>query len=166
LKFMIKTLIIFILIFLSSADMAFMARISDPLVGASYMTLLNTLSNLGGRWVKTFFLWLVDIITWKSCIIEEFSNLNSTTISQIHDNKCVDKIAKEACTALGGKCVIDIDGYYIEVAMNAIYGVCWYFWGRKMIEYLQKLPISDWHTLSKTSVDKSDTSTPLNQQKD
>lgn len=142
--------------------MAFMARISDPLVGASYMTLLNTLSNLGGRWVKTFFLWLVDIITWKSCVFEDISNLNSTLIG---DNKCVNKAAKEICIEAGGKCVIDIDGYYIEVAMNAVYGVCWYFWGRKMIEYLQQLPISDWHILSKNS-DKElkEIEIPLNQE--
>ena len=29
------------------AQMAFFARVSDPLIGGSYMTLLNTLANLG-----------------------------------------------------------------------------------------------------------------------
>lgn len=135
-----------------------MARISDPLVGASYMTLINTLSNLGGRCVRTFFLWLVDIMTWRSCVVDDFSSFNSTMILTIQDNKCSDKNSKEICKNFGGKCVIDIDGYYIEVALNVIYGICWYFWGRKMIEYLQKLPISDWHVLSKNVVE-SDTDT-------
>ncbi|KAI4455931.1 solute carrier family 33 acetyl-coa transporter -related [Holotrichia oblita] len=40
--------------------MAFFARISDPMVGGTYMTLLNTLSNLGGNWPATVALWLVD----------------------------------------------------------------------------------------------------------
>ncbi|EDS44495.1 dynactin P62 subunit [Culex quinquefasciatus] len=35
------------------AVMAFFARISDPAVGETYMTLLNTLSNLGGNWPIT-----------------------------------------------------------------------------------------------------------------
>eukprot|EP00010_Vexillifera_abyssalis_P001985 CAMPEP_0201562954 /NCGR_PEP_ID=MMETSP0173_2-20130828/79615_1 /ASSEMBLY_ACC=CAM_ASM_000268 /TAXON_ID=218659 /ORGANISM="Vexillifera sp., Strain DIVA3 564/2" /LENGTH=226 /DNA_ID=CAMNT_0047977579 /DNA_START=798 /DNA_END=1478 /DNA_ORIENTATION=- len=42
---------------------AFFARISDPLIGGTYMTLLNTLSNLGGTWPKVFILYGVDIFT-------------------------------------------------------------------------------------------------------
>lgn len=143
--------------------MAFMARISDPLVGASYMTLLNTLSNLGGRWVKTFFLWFVDVITWKSCVVEDLPNFNGTSLELLEFNKCANNDEKLACTELSGKCVIDIDGYYIEVALNAVYGVCWYFWGRTMLDYLQKLPRSDWHVLSKR---RDAEMLPLNDQKD
>ncbi|KAL1376731.1 hypothetical protein pipiens_004314 [Culex pipiens pipiens] len=43
------------------AVMAFLARISDPAVGETYMTLLNTLSNLGGNWPITVVLWMVDL---------------------------------------------------------------------------------------------------------
>ena len=49
------------------AVMAFFARISDPLVGGTYMTLLNTFSNLGYMWSKSFSLWFVDQITFKYC---------------------------------------------------------------------------------------------------
>lgn len=143
--------------------MAFMARISDPLVGASYMTLLNTLSNLGGRWVKTFFLWLVDIITWKSCVIEDMTTLNSTSLESFYNvSKCSNRDQQATCTNLGGTCVVDIDGYYIEVALNAIYGMFWYFWGKRTIEYLQKLPRSDWHVLSKSKANEE--TLPLNDQ--
>ena len=44
---------------------AFFARISDPLVGGTYMTFLNTLSNLGHMWPTTFSLWFVDQVTYK-----------------------------------------------------------------------------------------------------
>ena len=37
--------------------MAFFARVSDPAVGGTYMTLLNTLTNLGGNWPATLALW-------------------------------------------------------------------------------------------------------------
>ena len=47
------------------AVMAFFARISDPLVGGTYMTLLNTFSNLGYLWPHSFSLWVVDQITVK-----------------------------------------------------------------------------------------------------
>ncbi|CAD7003747.1 unnamed protein product [Ceratitis capitata] len=49
------------------AVMAFFAKISDPAVGGTYMTFLNTLSNLGGNWPNTVVLWLVDVLTWKEC---------------------------------------------------------------------------------------------------
>ena len=45
--------------------MAFFARVSDPAVGGTYMTLLNTFSNLGSMWSKSFSLWFVDQITFK-----------------------------------------------------------------------------------------------------
>ena len=48
--------------------MAFNAQISDPRIGGTYMTLLNTINNLGGNWPVTVVLWLVDNVTWKDCI--------------------------------------------------------------------------------------------------
>lgn len=32
------------------AQMAFFSRISDPVIGGTYMTLLNTIANVGGKW--------------------------------------------------------------------------------------------------------------------
>ena len=48
--------------------MAFFARISDPAVGGTYMTLLNTLTNLGGNWPATLALWAVDAVTVKQVL--------------------------------------------------------------------------------------------------
>lgn len=50
------------------AIMAFFAKISDPAVGGTYMTLLNTLCNLGGNWPATVVLWLVEMLTWQKCV--------------------------------------------------------------------------------------------------
>lgn len=49
------------------AVMAFFAKVSDPRSGGTYMTLLNTLSNLGGTWPATVVLWMVDVLTFKKC---------------------------------------------------------------------------------------------------
>ncbi|KAJ8378120.1 hypothetical protein AAFF_G00248340 [Aldrovandia affinis] len=49
------------------ATMAFHAKVSDPLIGGTYMTLLNTVTNLGGNWPSTLALWLVDPLTTKTC---------------------------------------------------------------------------------------------------
>ena len=48
------------------ALVAFHARISDPLVGGTFITLLNTFWNLGSMWSRSFSLWVVEQITVKS----------------------------------------------------------------------------------------------------
>lgn len=47
--------------------MAFFAQISDSCIGGTYMTLLNTICNLGGVWPSTLALWFVDNLTTRSC---------------------------------------------------------------------------------------------------
>lgn len=64
------------------------------------------------------------------------------------DNKCADKIAKAECVESGGYCRTDIDGYYIEVGINVVYGVIWYFWAKQMLNFLQNLNRREWHVLS------------------
>lgn len=49
------------------ASMAFFAKVSDPAVGGTYMTFLNTLCNLGGNWPATAALWFVDALTIRQC---------------------------------------------------------------------------------------------------
>lgn len=48
--------------------MAFFAKVSDSAVGGTYMTLLNTLANLGGNWPSLLALYFVDPLTWKQCV--------------------------------------------------------------------------------------------------
>lgn len=64
--------------------MAFFARISDPVVGGTYMTLLNTVTNLGGNWPATLSLWMVDPLTWKQCtgITNQTDNFCRTVTEQ------------------------------------------------------------------------------------
>ena len=49
------------------SQMAF-SKISDPTIGGTYMTLLNTVANLGSKWPQTLNLFLVDPLTTKTCI--------------------------------------------------------------------------------------------------
>ena len=50
----------------SQAWLYLRARISDPLVGGTFITLLNTFWNLGSMWSRSFSLWVVEQITVKS----------------------------------------------------------------------------------------------------
>merc|ERR1719369_1202651 len=86
--------------------MAFFAKVSDPAVGGTYMTLLNTVTNLGGNWPSTLALWMVDPLTTKQCMN---SNTTLTTI-----NTCSDPSEVELCSSGGGSCDVQVDGYYLE----------------------------------------------------
>ncbi len=46
-----------------NAQMTFFAHRVDPVIGGSYMTLLNTAANLGGTWPASFVMWLVGHLT-------------------------------------------------------------------------------------------------------
>jgi MFS transporter, PAT family, solute carrier family 33 (acetyl-CoA transportor), member 1 len=89
----------------------------------------------------------VDVITWKSCVFDDAQDISNSTYSFIN-NKCIDKLGKSECIENGGRCNIDIDGYYIEAAMNVVYGIIWYQFGKRTLNFLQELPISDWRVLS------------------
>ena len=61
------------------AQVAFSARISDPTIGGTYMTMLNSIANLGRRWPNTLMLWAVDHLTWKRCQFN-LKNVKSSNI--------------------------------------------------------------------------------------
>ncbi|KAG6939278.1 solute carrier family 33 member 1 [Chelydra serpentina] len=65
------------------AIMAFNAKVSDPLIGGTYMTLLNTVSNLGGNWPATVALWLVDPLTVKECIGAQEQSCGTTAAAEV-----------------------------------------------------------------------------------
>ena len=63
------------------AVMAFFAKVSDPAVGGTYMTFLNTMSNLGTNWPNTLALWAIDHLTYKSCSTSE-DNVCANTMDE------------------------------------------------------------------------------------
>ncbi|CAG9824640.1 unnamed protein product [Phaedon cochleariae] len=114
--------------------MAFFAKISDSSVGGTYMTLLNTISNLGGNWPTMLALYFVDPLTWKQC---------EGGVESL-DNTCRDTVEKDLCISKGGKCVTVLDGFYIETAICAVLGFLWLWWGAKKIKHIQSLSDSAW----------------------
>ncbi|RMC01879.1 hypothetical protein DUI87_21040 [Hirundo rustica rustica] len=113
------------------AIMAFNAKVSDPLIGGTYMTLLNTVSNLGGNWPSTVALWLVDPLTVKEC-------------AGAQGHACATAAAAELCTAAGGSCVTTLDGYYVESVVCVILGFAWWFFLGPKFKKLQDEGQSSW----------------------
>lgn len=46
---------------------AFFLKISDPTMGGTYVTLLNTIINWGSTWPYSLALWFVEYLTWRDC---------------------------------------------------------------------------------------------------
>ncbi|KIY45232.1 MFS general substrate transporter [Fistulina hepatica ATCC 64428] len=94
---------------------AFHTRVSDPLIGGTYMTLLNTFTNLGGTWPKWFILKGVDMFTDATCKVPGDAIIQAT--------ECVSEHGKAQCSSLGGECVTETDGYYIVSAVCMAFGI-------------------------------------------
>ncbi|KAF8981850.1 hypothetical protein BGZ46_002196 [Entomortierella lignicola] len=92
---------------------AFMTVIADPVIGGTYMTLLNTLSNFGGTWPRFFVLEAVDYFTVSTCSI---SGANEDGFP------CTSEPGKSQCQELGGVCLIQQDGYYYVSTVCVVIG--------------------------------------------
>lgn len=112
---------------------AFHTRIADPAIGGTYMTLLNTLSNLGGTWPRVLVMCMIDYFTTWECRFESDKSSISSSIT------------KQQCTTQGGTVLVVRDGYYITNLMCVTVGFCLFFgFIKKRAQLLQKLPVSEW----------------------
>ncbi|XP_068601656.1 acetyl-coenzyme A transporter 1 [Brachionichthys hirsutus] len=113
------------------ALMAFHAKVSDPLIGGTYMTLLNTVTNLGGNWPATLALWMVDPLTFQEC---------RGAVGQ----SCGSAAQAQMCVKEGGSCVTTLDGYYVESLVCVLLGLAWWVWFGKRMKQLQDQSPNAW----------------------
>jgi len=136
------------------AGMAFHARISDPAIGGTYMTFLNTIANLGGMWPNSFTLWFVDFLTWKNCV-PEMEELDSPLVTSglysnataIKDNVCFGTQQVESCKSMGGSCDTLTDGYFSLSIACVLIGFIWFVWAVRAIRRLQEVEVSKWRVV-------------------
>merc|ERR1711939_1135499 len=102
------------------ASSAFHARIADPDIGGTYMTLLATVSNLGGTFPKFFLLKSVDLFTSATCLpltagsaLDAFVKANPDITPISESFSCALEAEKNRCIKGGGVCHMERDGYYI-----------------------------------------------------
>lgn len=76
------------------SQMAFFAKISDKRIGGTYMTLLNTISNMGGSLAGTLALYIAGWISIKQCIIYSSPepNFHTNTSLIFHNSTLSDMI--------------------------------------------------------------------------
>ncbi|KAH7358478.1 acetyl-CoA transporter 1 [Plectosphaerella cucumerina] len=125
---------------------AFHARVSDPAIGGTYMTLLATVCNLGGTFPRFFVLRLVDYFTVATCHPGVSPDIDALKAPLVTDPfSCSLQPEKERCVKGGGACIMTQDGYYIVNMICVIIGVTTFvMFIRPKVLHLQSLPMRAW----------------------
>ncbi|KAF2839130.1 hypothetical protein M501DRAFT_933525 [Patellaria atrata CBS 101060] len=126
---------------------AFHAKISDPLIGGTYMTLLATVSNLGGTFPRYFVLKFVDMFTVATCVPPSSPPKDFKGTLVMKPFSCALQADKNRCIEGGGSCDIMTDGYYIVNVMCIIFGIVtfWLYIKPRALK-LQALPLKAWRS--------------------
>ncbi|KAK5998830.1 hypothetical protein PT974_01213 [Cladobotryum mycophilum] len=130
---------------------AFHAKVSDPVIGGTYMTLLATVSNLGGTFPRYFVLKLVDSFTSATChpASAGATGLKGPLVTEAFS--CAIQSEKERCQNGGGTCEMISDGYYTVNVLCVLFGIATFVWYiRPKVLQLQGLPLRAWR-LAETS---------------
>jgi hypothetical protein len=112
---------------------AFFNRVADPVVGGTYMTALNTVSNFGGTWPKAAALWAVHKLSAAECVLPDGTPPTTTTTTTMGavgmeaatappSIGCETGEGMSACRAAGGVCNDIAEGYYPVAAACFVIG--------------------------------------------
>lgn len=120
---------------------SFFNGISDPSMGGAYLTLLNTIANMGIVLPKIGLFWLMDELTVRQCMVMGTGELLPGV--ECPSSKPQDGVATP-CSDAGGECRIFHDGFFplsygllvMGAALAVVYG--------RYMPRLQKLPINAW----------------------
>ncbi|KAI9482648.1 MAG: acetyl-coenzyme A transporter 1-domain-containing protein [Benjaminiella poitrasii] len=122
---------------------AFMTGIADPVIGGTYMTLLNTFSNFGGTWPKFFVLEAVDYFTVSRCTVAN---------EEGEYPLCSTEKGKAWCEEYKGTCQLEKDGYFIVGTLCVLLGLFMLLiYIKPMVKRLEKLPKAMWRLNSSTT---------------
>jgi PAT family acetyl-CoA transporter-like MFS transporter 1 len=120
--------------------MSFFSQIADPAIGGTYMTLLNTLANLGSKWPNSLVLYLLPRLTQASCL--DASTGESLALD------CAS--SRTSCTEAGGECNVQLDGFTVATLGGCVLGVVWLVLMRSRVLRLVHVPPEDWIVVSRS----------------
>jgi PAT family acetyl-CoA transporter-like MFS transporter 1 len=116
--------------------MAFYNRVSDADMGGTYMTILNTVSNLGAKWMESATLFIMDSVSTQVCLSEDTRQVVGS---------CATDTLKVQCA---GKCTAGDVPYYIMVSLSPVIAYAWLRVTRSTIDGLSAAKKSDWRVKS------------------
>lgn len=120
---------------------SFFTRISDPSMGGAYLTLLNTITNMGVMLPKIAVFWLMDVLTQYRCSTAPGGD-------PLPDLACPDNRAAargdNECTLAGGTCEVSKDGFYMLSYVCIAVGLLLSLWYQSEFPRLEALPPESW----------------------
>ena len=113
---------------------AFHTRIADPVLGGTYITLLNTLSNFGGTWPRIIVMSMINHFTVSRC-----------QVSSTHEDYILRGSSERCSGDPFAKVTMITDGYYVVNSLCVCLGLVLYFtFLKRQAQRLQLLPVSAW----------------------
>jgi PAT family acetyl-CoA transporter-like MFS transporter 1 len=150
------------------SQMAFYNRIADPAIGGTYMTILNTITNLGGMWPGPLVLSAIELLEQTGCYVGDgaaalrdhpnsmylLNTLHGTEMQPLpvgadgQHLTCLTKAGAQACKTMGGHCTHQADGFLLVGLACGAVGLIWYAWFYPMLVHVQELPTSGWRVVA------------------
>jgi PAT family acetyl-CoA transporter-like MFS transporter 1 len=122
------------------AQMAFFARVADPAIGGTAMTLLNTVANLASKWPASLVLFAAEPLTRRACL----PSAGGAPLGAPGVCRGGGSAARDACAAAGGACAVLADAFPPLTAACTLLGLLWLYLCRGSLLALQELPLSAW----------------------
>jgi PAT family acetyl-CoA transporter-like MFS transporter 1 len=137
-----------------TSQMSFFSKIAHPShsIGGTYMTLLNTIANLGSKWPHFTSLYLLPSLTRSTCQLD----INFTPSLPISQTLSVDPSSLDTkinfsgscedqlCSEYGGRCHITLDGYSVQQGLALVIGILWLSVFIKKLKKMESLPSLEW----------------------
>jgi hypothetical protein len=95
---------------LALAKTLFFTQVSDKKIGGTYMTLLNTVSNIGVAWPATLALYLMDVLSLKSC--EDSVNSGLRNMSVVDRGRYMEVMSEIKGNVCRGESEVKV-GYFV-----------------------------------------------------
>ena len=125
------------------AQISFFTRCADPAMGGSYMTLLNTVANLGSMWPRWFVLNAIQALSQRACL-QQPGAAAAWSPEAAAALTCASAGDTAACAAVGGACTTVADGYPTIVLVSCVVGVIWWLAMRPTLRMLEEAPRGAW----------------------
>jgi hypothetical protein len=122
----------------------FFNRISDPLMGGAYLTLLNTLANIGVVVPKLAVFAAIDMFTARSCASKAGEGKWLTGSEAACGPASAAGKEDGGCIGAGGACVVVRDGFFILAYASVVLGIGIGIWMRQALKKLEAMPASEW----------------------
>ena len=137
-----------------TAQGALFAAISDPRMGGAYLTLLNTVANLGYTLPKAAIFWLMDSLTIRQCdgVGTDTPFSVQATIIALFERGANLLGIPDAFTARQAQCRasgVFVDGFLLTGGLFLVVGALFYGWFVRNFRRLEAAPKSKWRSSAK-----------------